>query len=325
MTKDNNLKEIIKTIREKYGEESIHNGVEDKVENIKVIPTPSESLNWGALGIGGIPRGRITEIIGSESAGKSSLAMSLVAEAQRMGLVACYIDSEHAINLEYCRMLGVDLNKLIFVQNESAEEAMNIVDDLVKSKEVGLIVIDSVAALTPQAEIDGDMGAQNIGLLSRLLGRALRKITSFSSDAAIVFINQYRQNIGYFAFAEPIVTPGGNALKYFASIRIDMKRSAKLTKGDVVVGNQVKVKIIKNKLAMPFKSASYNFLFNSGIDKESDIIAFGIEQEVLKKDGNSIFFGDLKLGGKLETARKYLEENVEVFEKIKEAIKIKNE
>jgi recombination protein RecA len=320
MTKDNTLKELIKSIREKYGDDSIHNGIDEKIEPIGVIPTPSPSLNK-ILGINGVPRGRITEIIGSESAGKSSLALSLVAEAQRMGITCSYIDSEHAVSFEYARMLGVDLKKLIFVQNESAEEAMNIVEDLLRSKKVGLIIIDSVASLSPQAEIDGDAATSNIGLLARIMGRSLRKITSISSDAAIVFINQYRQNISSFGYADPIVTPGGNALKYFSSVRIDMKRSAKIKKGDEIVGNRVNIKIIKNKLATPFKTATYDYYFSTGIDRESDLINFGLEKDILKKEGNSVFFGDLKLGGTLGSSKKYLEENKETYDKILEEIK----
>lgn len=320
MKTENNLKSIISEIKKKYGDDCILNGLDDTIKGIEVIPTPSESLN-AALGTGGFPRGRVSEIIGSESAGKSSLALSLVAKAQQMGLSCCYIDSEHAINLEYAKMLQVDLKKLIFVQNESAEDAMNIIEDLIKSKEIGLIIIDSVAALTPQAEIDGEMSQQNIGLLSRLMGRALRKITSMSSDAAIIFINQYRQNINQFSYGDPITTPGGNALKYFASVRIDMKRSAKIKKGEEIVGNRVNIKVIKNKLAMPFKNISYDFYFNTGINKEGDLINICLEKEILKKEGNSIFYGELKLGGKMESSEKYLAENPEMYEKITEELK----
>lgn len=320
MKTENNLKSIISEIKKKYGDDCILNGLDDTIKGIEVIPTPSESLNY-ALGIGGFPFGRVSEIIGSESAGKSSLALSLVAKAQQMGLICAFIDSEHAVNLEYAKMLGVDLKKLIFVQNESAEEAMNIVEDLIRTKEVKLVIIDSVAALTPQSEIDGNMDQVGIGQLARLMGRALRKLTSISSKAAIIFINQYRQNISPFAYAEPIVTPGGNALKYFASIRVDMKRSAKIKKGDEIVGNRVNIKIIKNKLAMPFKTISYDFYFNTGINKEGDLINICLEKGILKKEGNSIFYGELKLGGKMETSEKYLIENQEVYNKISDELK----
>ena len=256
----------------------------------------------------------------THNSGKTTLALELVAEAQKMGKKCVYVDSEHCFDPLYAKNLHVNLNELLICQPSSAEEAMDIVETFIKEGDIGLIVVDSVAAMTVQAEIDGDMGASSIGLLARLMGRALRKITSLKTNASIIFINQVRDNINTFGYGEQTITPGGQALKFFSSIRVEMKRSAKLTKGDVVIGNQTKVKVTKNKLASPFKSATFNIMYGTGTDAESDLIAFGIEKEVLKKEGNTIFFGDLKLGGSLNAVKKFLEENVEIFEKIKEAI-----
>jgi recombination protein RecA len=316
------IKTIIKELEEKWGDGAIRMGDNDKIDKIEVIPTPSVSLN-NALGIQGIPLGRIIELYGNFSSGKSTLALHLVAEAQKMGKKCVYIDIEHCFDSKYAKSLGVNLNELFISQAGSAEEAMDIIETFIKEGDIGLIVIDSVAAMTVQAEIDGSMGQSHIGLLARLMGQALRKITSLKTEAAIIFINQIRDNINVFYGGEQTTTPGGQALKFFSSVRIEMRRSAKLTKGENIVGNRTKVKITKNKLASPFKTCEFDIIFGKGIDRESDMIAFSLEKGILKKDGNSIFFGDLKLGGKLETARKYLEENVEVFNKINETIKTK--
>ncbi len=319
--KNDNIKEIIKNLRERYGSESVHMGFDDIVKGIEVIPTISESLNL-ALGIGGVPLSRITEIFGTESGSKTTLALSLIATAQKKGMGTVMVDVEHALSSSYAEALGVDLNKLIFSQPNSAEEALAIVEDFSKSPDIGLIVLDSVAALTPQAEIDGEVGQSHIGITARLLGQALRKITSNSSKAAIVFINQFRQNISTFAnYGDGLITPGGNALKYFASIRIDMRRSAKLTKNNIPVGNKIKIKVVKNKFAAPFKTSNIDVLFGRGINKEGDLINICLEKEILKKEGNSIFYGELKLGGKMESSEKYLAENPEMYEKITEELK----
>lgn len=318
------IKTIIKELEEKYGDGAVRFGDNDKIDKIEVIPTKSISLNT-ALGIHGIPFARLVEIYGGFSSGKTTIALELIAEAQKMGKKCVFVDSEHCFDPLYAKNLHVNLNELLICQPSSAEEAMDIVETFIKEGDIGLIVVDSVAAMTVQAEIDGDMSAASIGLLARLMGRALRKITSLKTNAAIVFINQVRDSINTFGYGEQTTTPGGQALKFFSSIRIEMKRSAKLTKGEITVGNQTKVKITKNKLASPFKMATFNILYGTGTDAETDVITFGIEQEILKKEGNTIFFGDLKLGGSLNAAKKYLEENVEVFEKIKEAIKLKNE
>jgi len=314
------IKSIIKELEEKWGEGAVRLGDNDKIEKIEVIPTPSVSLNT-ALGIGGIPIGRVVELYGNFSSGKSTLALQLVAETQKMGKKCVYVDIEHALDLGYAKNLGVNLNDLLISQAGSAEEAMDIVETFIKEGDIGLIVVDSVAAMTVQAEINGTMGQSHIGLLARLMGQALRKITSIKSNAAIIFINQIRDNINIFYGSELTTTPGGKALKFFSSIRIEMRQSAKLKKGDEIVGNRTKVRITKNKLASPFKCCEFDITYGRGINKESDLVAFGLSNKILRKEGNSIFFKDIKLGGKLETAKKYLEENKEIFDKILEEIK----
>jgi recombination protein RecA len=317
------LKEVIKSLEKKYGEGAVLKCTDNSRKKIDVISTRSVSLDH-ATGIGGIPVGRIIEIYGPESSGKTTLSLTIVSEAQKKGIQCAYIDAEHALDLEYSKNLGVDIKKMYLSQPSSGEEALDIVENLVLSGEIGLIVIDSVAALTPQAEIDGEMGKMHIGLQARLMSQALRKLTAISakSKTTIIFINQIRMKIGI-AYGNPEVTSGGTALKFYCSMRIEIRRSTKLSKDDVIIGNRTNVKIVKNKLAAPFRTTEFDIYYNKGISIESDVINTGLNEEILTKDGNSIFFKDIRLGKSLESSREYLEKNKEILEKILTEIKQK--
>jgi len=284
--------------------------------NIDVIPTGSICLNY-ALGVGGIPRGRVIEIFGPESSGKTTLALHIVAEAQKQGLTCAFIDAEHALDIEYAKKLGVSITDLYISQPGSGEQALDIVENFVKSNEVGLIVVDSVAALTPQAEIDGDMGAHHIGLQARLMSQALRKLTAITSTAktTILFINQIRINIGQ-KWGNPETTTGGKALHFYSSMRIEVRRAAKLVKNDIVIGNRVKVKVAKNKLAAPFKTTEFDIMYDEGISKTTDILNFGLTHNIITKSGNTLLFNDEKIAVGLERAKKALKDKPELLEKI---------
>lgn len=320
------LKEIIKSLEKKYGEGAVIKCSDERKTNIETISTRSISLD-DALGIGGIPRGRVIEIYGPESSGKTTLSLTILAEAQKIGIQCAFIDAEHALDLDYSRNLGVDTKKMYLSQPSSGEEALDVVENLVCSGEIGLIVIDSVAALTPQAEIEGEMGKQFIGLQARMMSQALRKLTAISakSKTTIIFINQIRMKIGI-AYGNPETTPGGVALKFSSSVRIEIRRAAKLKKdgkddNEEVVGNRTVVKVVKNKLAAPFKTTTFDIYYGKGISVEADVIRFGLEKDILKKEGTSIFFKEEKLGRSLESARLFLEENKEVLDRIISAIK----
>ncbi len=319
------IAEIIKSIKEKYGAESILTG-DDKLKHvdIDIIPTGSISLNY-ALGIGGIPRGRIIEIFGPEASGKTTLALTVVREAQKQGLIAAYIDAEHALDLDYAKVVGVNCIDLLISQPKCGEEALDIAESLVKTGKVGVIIIDSVAALTPQAEIDGEMGARHIGLQARLMSQGLRKLTAIASRAntAIVFINQIRMNIG--GYGNPETTTGGVALKFYTSVRIEVRRSAKLEKGEEIIGNRIKVKIAKNKLSAPFKKTEYDIIFSEGISYANDVLSLGLLDGIIEKEGNSLIFEKLKLGRSLENAKEWLKENPKTLDEILNKIKEKHE
>ena len=323
--KTKNLQTIIKELTKKYGEGTIMK-LDDKTKiDIEVISTGSISLDY-ILGINGIPRGRIIEIFGAESSGKTTLALHIIAEAQKKKIQCAFIDAEHALDINYANKIGVQTKEMFIVQPDSGEQALDVVESLVKSNEIGLIVIDSVAALTPQAEIDGEMGHAFIGLQARLMSQALRKLTAITSksNTTIIFVNQTRVKIGNF-YGDPTTTPGGSALKFYSSMRIEVKRAAKLKKGEEFFGNRVFIKIVKNKLAAPFKITGFDILFNEGISLESDVIAFGEKQKIIKKQGISYFFEKKKLGVGTEKAREFLKNNPDILEMIIKKIKLKNE
>ncbi len=319
------LQEVIKELEKKYGEGTLTKLNDERKSNIDVIPTGSLSLDL-ALGIGGIPRGRIIEIYGQESSGKTTLALSFIKQAQKQNLQCAFIDAEHSLNAEYASNIGIDLNKLYLNQPSSGEQALDIVENLVKTKEIGLIVIDSVSALTPQAEIDGEMGQMHIGLQARLMSQALRKLTSLvaRTKTTIIFINQTRMLIGI-RWGSPFTTSGGMALKFYTSMRIEIKISAKLKKAEEHVGNRILAKVVKNKLASPFKTAEFDILFNKGIIYESDVLNIGIQKGILTKKGISIFYNDTKIGRSAETAKEFLEQNQDILNEIIDKIKQKKE
>ena len=310
------ITEVLKEIIRKHGKEAITQGVSKRKIDVDVIPTGSIGLNK-ALGIGGIPRGRIIEIFGNESAGKTTLALHIIAEAQKQSLLCAFIDAEQSLSLPYAKQIGVNIDNLLISIPNSGEEALDITETLVKSKKLGLIVIDSVAALTPQAEIDGEMGSRQIGLQARLMSQGLRKLTAIASKAntAIIFINQTRVMIGQ-TWGNPTTTTGGVALKFYTTIRIDVRRSAKLKEGDNIIGNRIKIKIAKNKISAPFKSLEYDIIFGEGISKISEVINLGLGYNIIKKEGISLYFDKEKLGRSVQTAKEYLKNNPNVVKKI---------
>lgn len=310
------INEIIKQLDKKYGEGTLQYLDDDRTVDIETIPTGSISLD-NALGIGGIPRGRTIEIYGPESSGKTTLSLTILAQAQKKGLQCAFIDAEHSFDTKYARKLGIDTNALLISQPNSGEQALDITESLVNSKEISLIVIDSVAALTPEAEIQGEMGQLHIGLQARLMSQALRKLTAVASanKTTIIFINQTRESIGI-KWGSPITTPGGKALKFYTSIRLEIRSSAKLTKGEEVVGRRVLIKVVKNKLASPFKTTELDMIFGEGFSTIKDYLNFGLKNGIIEKKANTLFFGEIKLGVGIERANKFLEKNKEVLEKI---------
>lgn len=316
-----NLEDAVAEIKKKFGEESIMKLNEARRVDVAAIPSGSFSLDL-ALGVGGMPRGRIIEIYGPESSGKTTLALHTVASAQKMGGLAAFIDAEHALDPEYAKRIGVKINDLLISQPDSGEQALQILEGLVKSGAVDVVVVDSVAALTPQREIEGEIGDQHMGLQARLMSQALRKLTSIASksNTAIIFINQIRMNIGQF-FGNPETTPGGKALKFYTSVRVEVRRAAQIKKGENIIGNRVKAKVVKNKVAAPFKTAEFDIMYNEGISYEGDILNVGIEKGVVKKGGAWLNYGDAKLGQGVESAKAYLKENPAVLKKLKEEVK----
>ncbi|GIV40699.1 MAG: protein RecA [Vicingaceae bacterium] len=305
-----------------YGKGTIMRLGDDAIEKgLDVIPTGSLTLDM-ALGVGGYPKGRIIEIFGPESSGKTTLAIHAIAEAQKRGGIAAFIDAEHAFDRFYAEKLGVDINNLLISQPDNGEQALEIADNLIRSGAIDIIVIDSVAALTPQAEIEGEMGDSQMGLQARLMSKALRKLTSTINKAGTVciFINQLREKIGVM-FGNPETTTGGNALKFYASIRMDIRRTGAIKDGENVLGNRTKVKIVKNKVAPPFKSAEFDILYGEGISKIGEIIDIGIEKGVLKKSGSWISYGDTKLGQGRENVKQLLKDNPELLEEIEAQVR----
>ena len=280
------------------------------------IPTGSLSLDI-ALGIGGIPRGRVTEVFGAESAGKSTLAIHIMAETQRIGGIAAYIDVEHALDPNYANNCGLNLDGLLIAQPDSAEQALDITEQLVRSGAVDAVVVDSVAALVPQAEIEGDMGDTHVGLQARLMSQALRKLTStiHRSKTAVIFINQLREKVGV-TYGSPEVTPGGRALKFYSSVRIDLRRVESIKQGAEVIGNRVRARIVKNKVAAPFRVAEFDIMFNLGISKMGDILEIGVEQGIIKKSGAFYSYGETKLGQGRENSKEFLIQHPEIAQSV---------
>lgn len=313
----------IDQIRDKFGDGSIMKISDQHKLNVESTPTGSISLDM-ALGVGGIPKGRIIEVYGPESSGKTTLALHMIAEAQKRGGVAAFIDAEHALDPDYAKRIGVNLEDLLISQPDSGEQALDITETLVRSNALDLIVVDSVAALTPRAEIEGEMGQSHMGLQARLMSQALRKLTAIISKThtTVIFINQIRMKIGVM-FGNPETTTGGNALKFYASIRIEIRRSAQIKDGDKIIGNRTKAKVVKNKVAPPFKVAEFDIMYNEGISAAGDILDTGLLMEVISKNGNSYSYGDVKLGVGRETAKAFLKENKDIFEKIDSALREK--
>ena len=320
------LQAAMDKIEKDFGKGSIMKLGDDKVEEIEVIPTGSISLN-AALGVGGYPRGRVIEIYGPESSGKTTLAIHAIAEAQKNGGIAAIIDAEHAFDRFYAQKLGVDIDNLLIAQPDNGEQALDIAEQLIRSSAIDLVVVDSVAALTPKAEIEGDMGDNKVGLQARLMSQALRKLTATISktNTTCIFINQLREKIGVM-FGNPETTTGGNALKFYASIRIDIRKSgAPIKDGDEAIGNQVKVKIVKNKVAPPFRKAEFDIMFGEGISKLGEIIDLGVEYGIIKKSGSWFSYGDTKLAQGRDATKQLIQDNPELAEeleaKIMEALK----
>ncbi len=322
-SKNKNVELMVKEIQEKYGEGAIMKLGDVRRVDVATIPTGCLSLDL-ALGVGGIPRGRVVEVYGPESSGKTTLALHIVAEAQKQGGIAAYVDAEHALDPEYAKKIGVKMDQLLISQPDTGEQALDIVESLVKSGGVDVIVVDSVAALTPRAEIEGEMDQQHIGGQARLMSHALRKLTAIVAKAntSIIFINQIRQKIGIM-FGNPETTPGGLALKFYSSVRVEVRRAAQIQAGEKIVGNRVKVKIVKNKVAPPFRTCEFDILYNEGISKYADIVNAGVRYNVVSKAGSWFNYGDQKLGQGIEGSRQFLKENPklerEIVTKIKEA------
>jgi len=316
---------VLETIRERFGEGVIMKLGDIKKVDVESISTSSISLDI-ALGIGGIPRGRVVEVYGPESSGKTTLTLHIIANAQKKGGVAAFIDAEHALDPEYARKIGVEINDLLISQPDNGEQALDIVEALVSSGEISIIVVDSVAALVPRAEIEGEMGDQHIGRQARLMSQALRKLTAIiaRSNCTVIFINQIRMKIGVM-FGNPETTTGGNALKFYSSVRIEVRRSAQIKKGEEIVGNRTKVKIVKNKVAPPFKTAEFDIMYNEGISVPGDVLDTAVKFEVVDKKGNSYSFGEIKLGTGREKAKLTLKEDPKLIEEIiqKTFLKIK--
>lgn len=319
------LQEAVEEIKQRFGEGAIMKLKEVRSVDVDALPTGSISLDL-ALGVGGVPRGRVIEIFGPESSGKTSLSLHILAEAQKKGGVGAFVDAEHALDPDYAKKIGVNIDDLLISQPDSGEQALQIVETLVRSGEIDVIVVDSVAALVPKAEIEGEAGEFQIGLQARLMSQALRKLSGViaKTKTVVIFLNQTRMKIGML-FGNPETTPGGLALKFYSSVRIDLRRLAQIKKGDEIIGNRVKAKIVKNKVAPPFKTAEFDIYYNEGISYLADILNTGIKLGVIKKAGTWLQFGDTQLGQGMEGSKTFLKENPEVSGKIKKAITEKTE
>jgi recombination protein RecA len=322
-SESSNVADTIKLIETKFGEGAIMKLGEKTKVDVGAISTGSVGLDL-ALGIGGLPRGRIIEIYGPESSGKTTLALHVVAEAQKTGGVCAFIDAEHALDPDYSKKIGVKTDELLISQPDFGEQALEIADSLVRSGKIDVIVIDSVAALTPKDEIEGDVGSYHVGKQARLMSQALRKMTAIvaKSKTVVIFINQIRMQIGVM-FGNPETTPGGKALKFYASVRLDIRRVAQIKKGEEVVGGRVRVKVVKNKVAAPFRVAEFDVLYNEGISPEGEIIALGEKHGIIQKSGSSYSLGEEKLGRGYDAARTYLKENPKTKNEILKAVREK--
>lgn len=324
------LEDTLKSLQNKFGEGSIMKFGDSPKVDINVIPTGSIGLDM-ALGVGGIPRGRIIEIFGPESSGKTTLSLHIVAEAQKAGGVCAYIDAEHAMDPDYTKKLGVNINNLLISQPDNGEQALEIVESLVRTGKIDVIVVDSVAALTPKDEIEGDMGAYHVGKQARLMSQALRKLTAIvaRSKTVVIFINQIRMQIGVM-FGNPETTPGGKALKFYTSVRLDIRKIAQIKKGEEVVGSRTRVKVVKNKVAAPFKQTEFDIIYGEGISREGEMMALGEKFKIVEKSGNTYSYvpsGEksekVKLGVGYDSTRKFLKENRKIGDQILKEIKKK--
>ena len=314
------LQEAVDEIKQRFGEGAIMKLKEVRAVDVDVIPTGSISLDL-ALGVGGVPRGRVVEIYGPEGGGKTTLALHILAEAQKKGGIAAFIDAEHALDPDWARKIGVNVEDILISQPDSGEQALQIVETLVRSGEVDVIVIDSVAALTPKAEIVGEMGEFQIGLQARLMSQALRKLSGIvaKTKTAVIFLNQTRMKIGVL-WGNPETTPGGLALKFYASVRIDLRRIAQIKQGDQIFGSRIRAKIVKNKVAAPFKTTEFDIYYNEGISLAGDILNTGLKQGIIKKAGSWFQYENIKLGQGMEGARNFLKENPQILKKLKTAV-----
>lgn len=314
------LQAAMSKIEKDYGKGSVMKLGEEQIEKMEVIPSGSIGLN-AALGVGGYPRGRIIEIFGPESSGKTTLAIHAIAEAQKAGGIAAFIDAEHAFDRFYAAKLGCDVNSLIISQPDSGEQALEIADQLIRSSAIDIIVVDSVAALTPKAEIEGEMGENKVGLQARLMSQALRKLTSTISKTktTCIFINQLREKIGVM-FGNPETTTGGNALKFYSSVRIDIRRATTLKDGENPIGTQVRVKVVKNKVAPPFRRAEFDIMFGEGISRVGELVDLGVQYNILKKSGSWFSYGDAKIGQGRDAVKRMLKGDPELCDKIEAQI-----
>ncbi len=311
-------------IEKQFGKGAIMRlGSKERVQDVDSIPSGCLSLDY-AIGIGGYPRGRIVEIYGPESSGKTTLSLHAIAEAQKTGGIAAFVDAEHALDISYAKSLGVNTDDLLVSQPDTGEQALEITDLLVRSGAVDIIVVDSVAALVPRAEIEGDMGDAKVGLQARLMSQAMRKLTGTvsRSNTTLIFINQIRMKIGVM-FGNPETTTGGNALKFYASLRLDIRRIGQIKDGDVVNGNRTRVKVVKNKMAPPFRKAEFDILFNEGISREGDLIDLGVEHKILAKSGAWYSYGDTRIGQGRENVRTFLKENTDIRDAIQKQLEEK--
>lgn len=316
------IENAMKQVDKAFGKGMLIRLGDKQVEKIDFISTGSLGLDL-ALGIGGVPKGRIIEIYGPESSGKTTLSLQIIAECQKNGGICAFIDAEHALDVYYAKNLGVDTENLLVSQPDNGEQALEILETITRSGAVDLVVVDSVAALTPRAEIDGDMGDQHVGLQARLMSHALRKITAvlFKMNTTLIFINQIRMKIGMMGYGSPETTTGGNALKFYASVRIDIRKVATLKQSDNIIGNRTKAKVVKNKVAPPFREAEFDIMFGEGISKEGEIIDYGVKLDIIDKSGAWLSYGDKKIGQGRENAKIFLKENVNVANEIAAKIK----
>lgn len=321
--KSKSIELALKEIRTKFGDEAIMTYGAGKVAAIASIPTGSLGLD-AALGIGGVPRGRIIEIFGPESSGKTTLSLHIIAEAQKKGGICAFVDAEHALDPEYARRIGVKLPELLISQPDTGEQALEIVESLVRAGSIDVIVVDSVAALTPKDEIEGDMGSAQMGKQARLMSQALRKLTAITakSKTIIIFINQIRMQIGVM-FGNPETTTGGKALKFYTSVRLDIRRIAQIKKGEEIVGGRVRVKVVKNKVAAPFKTTEFDLLYNEGISREGELIALGEKHGIIEKSGTSYKYNGESLGRGYDATRTFLRENKTIANEILKQIQVK--